>query len=41
MQSRRRNEQHGFRIAENIRTALEKELEFYSLFLHFTPAPAE
>jgi dipeptidyl aminopeptidase/acylaminoacyl peptidase len=33
------NEQHGFRNAENIRTALEKELEFYSLFLHFTPAP--
>lgn len=35
------HEQHGFRIAENIRTALEKELEFYSLFLHFTPAPPE
>ena len=32
------NEQHGFRIAENICAALEKELEFYSLFLHFTPA---
>ena len=35
------NEQHGFRIADNIRIALEKELEFYSLFLHFTPASAE
>lgn len=35
------HEQHGFRIAENICTALEKELEFYSLFLHFTPAPTE
>lgn len=35
------HEQHGFRIAENIRAALEKELEFYSLFLHFTPAPNE
>jgi dipeptidyl aminopeptidase/acylaminoacyl peptidase len=35
------HEQHGFRIAENICAALEKELEFYSLFLHFTPAPLE
>jgi len=35
------HEQHGFRIAENICTALEKELAFYSLFLHFTPAPTE
>lgn len=35
------HEQHGFRIAENIRSALQKELEFYSLFLHFTPAPED
>ena len=34
-------EQHGFRIAENICIALEKELEFYGLFLHFTPAPTD
>ncbi len=35
------HEQHGFRIAENIRTALEKELDFYSLFLHFTPSTTD
>jgi dipeptidyl aminopeptidase/acylaminoacyl peptidase len=31
-------EQHGFRKAENIITAIERELAFYGKVLGFTPA---
>ncbi|WP_055107906.1 hypothetical protein [Paenibacillus ihumii] len=32
------HEQHGFRIADNIKKSLEAELYFYSQILRFTPA---
>ena len=31
-------EQHGFRRAENIKTAIDGELYFYSKIFHFEPA---
>ena len=31
-------EQHGFRLATTIKTALDSELYFYSVILGFTPA---